>query len=102
MNKPKPKTIFLVAFFKFDGRGPEYGTKRLHLDSIWNTEEEARKFSFCDEAGWYEGVLIEERTFGYKDMFFRGKRVWLLMDETGKLNEIIQPSWFDNVLNLIG
>ena len=66
------ETVFLVAFFKFDNRGPEWGFKRIDLEVIFKTEQEAlRNISFCDEAGWYEGALIEERMLGYHDMVFQ-------------------------------
>ena len=104
MNSDKIKeTIWLTAFFKFNESGCEYGFERINLQYISKTESDARNMiSFCDEAGWYEGVLIEERTFDYEDMFFRGKRIWMIQDGNGDLNEIEEPTSFKNVIHLIG
>ena len=94
------ETIFLVAFFRFQD-DYNYGFKRIHLQCIFKTEEEARKrLSFCDEAGYYEGVLIEERRLGHE--FFKGKRVWLMQQPDNSMLEIPEPSIFKHVINLIG
>ena len=96
------ETIFLVAFFKFSSRGPEYGTERMDLQHIYKTEEDARNhLFFCDEAGWYEGALIEERAVGIND-WFRGKRIWLIQLEDGSMKEAREHPWYNNVVNLIG
>lgn len=101
MEKPV-ETVWLTAFFKFAKKGREYGFERLHLQHIWKTEEDARAhISFCDEAGWYEGVLIEERALGWNH-FHTGKRIFMLQDELGNLDEFNEPEWFKNVVNLIG
>jgi len=99
MNKD---TVFLVAFFKFQ-ENPEYGFKRLDLQHIFKSEYDARNdISFCDEAGWYEGVLIEERALGRRNWCFRGKRVWMLQNEKGELDEFQEPEWYNHVINIIG
>lgn len=94
------ETLFLVGFFKLEEK-PEFGFKRLDLHGIFKTEKEALEdMSFCDEAGWYEGVLIEERRYGHQ--FFKGKRIWLRQLENGNMSEFSEPEWFRDVINLIG
>jgi len=96
------ETIFLTAFFKFDKRGSRWGFDRMHLQHIWKTEEEAREnISFCDEAGWYEGVLIEEREFGWRSFRPSGKRIWLLQQEDVSLKEISEPMYLSNIVGII-
>lgn len=97
------ETLFLVGFFRFHEEGSKYGFERMHLHGIFKTEEEARKeMSFCDEAGWYEGALIEEREYGHQLNFFVGKRIWLLQENDGSMKEMEEPSYFNHVVNLIG
>jgi hypothetical protein len=97
------ETLFLVAFFKFDNKGSAYGFERIHLQYIFKTEAAARDgISFCDEAGWYEGVLIEERAFGWEDSLFRGKRVWLIQEKDGSMKEFDEPKDYKCVIHLIG
>lgn len=96
------ETIFLVGFFRFSANGSEYGFKRMDLHGIFKTREDAiNKMSFCDEAGYYEGVLIEERAFGTQH-FRHGIRVWLLQDQNGLMQEIDEPKCYKNIVNLIG
>jgi hypothetical protein len=99
MNKD---TVFLVGFFKFDEKGPEYGFKRMDLWGIFKSEKEAREdMSFCDEAGWYEGALIEERAFGVQ--FGQGikHRIWLIQQPGGEMKEITEPDGYKNCICLI-
>jgi len=92
--------IYLTAFFKFAKRGREFGFERMHLQHLWKTEQEARNhLSFCDEAGWYEGALIEERVFGWD--LFKGKRVWFLQESDGSMKEIEEPEFYKNVVNIV-
>lgn len=102
MQYDPTESLFLVAFFKFDEKGPEYGFKRMQLEYIWKTEEEARNgIGFCDEAGWFEGALIEERVYGW-DHFKRGKRIWLIQQPDGEMKEIPEPPGYQNCVGLIG
>jgi hypothetical protein len=95
------KRVFLVAFFKFDRRVSEYGFERIYLQNIFETKKEAiENMSFCDEAGWYEGAVIEERELGTN--MFKGKRVWLLQQPDGEMKQIEEPKWFNNTINIIG
>ncbi len=100
------ESVFLVGFFRFDANGPAYGFKRMHLQGIFKTMEDAlEKMSFCDEAGWYEGALIEERHFGnqFCHPVAPPNRKWLLQQrETGEMRETSESPAFSNVLNLIG
>jgi hypothetical protein len=97
------ETIFLTAFFRFHDKGPEYGFKRLELQHIWKTEEDARShLSFCDEAGWYTGALLEERSFGWRGDYRKMKRIWLIQQEDGTMKEIEEPKGYKNCINLIG
>lgn len=96
------KTVFLVGFFRFHDLGPEYGFERMDLHGIFETELEAReKMSFCDEAGWYEGALIEERAMG--PQFGQGikYRVWMIHQPGGEMKEIPEPSGFKHCICLI-
>ena len=94
------ESVYLVAFFKFK-ENAEYGFTRMHLQHIFKTKEEAiAKMSFCDEAGWYEGVLIEERSLG--DSWCKGQRIWFLQQEGGSLKEIPEPEFWNDVFNIIG
>jgi len=97
------ETIWLVAFylFKYYSRP---GFERIDLHWIFKTEEPARRAcekSFCDEAGWYEGALIEERPFGYR-LSKNLKRIWYRQDDHGVMEEIEEPKNYKNVSNLIG
>ena|ERR1035437_7231482 len=96
------ESIFLVAFFKFKSEGPEYGFERINLQYIYKTEMAARKISFCDEAGWYEGALIEERQLAEYGYFFKGKRVWFMQGDDGLLSDIKEPDYYQHTINLIG
>lgn len=99
-NPNDMKSVWLTAFFKWDPRGPEYGFERLHLQHIWPSRAEALShISFCDEAGWYEGVLIEERPMGWT--LDRGERVWFIQ-EGAELKTISEPAWFKCIVNLVG
>lgn len=96
------ETLFLVAFFKFTDEKRD-NFKRIHLHGLYKTEEEARKISFCDEAGWYEGILIEERGYGQDSVILkRGKRIWILQKEGGELYEIEEPKSWNCIVGLIG
>jgi hypothetical protein len=113
-RKMKEKTLFLVGFFKFAKKGPEHGFERMHLHGIFETEQEAREqMSFCDEAGWYEGALIEERPLGHQHCVRkRHKRVWLLQEpeevshQSGQCNQVMreipEPEYYKGIVNLIG
>jgi hypothetical protein len=95
-------TVFLVAFFKFH-EDPRFGFERIHLQGVFKTEKEAREeFSFCDEAGWYEGVLIEELQWGCDFTKYPYNRIWFVQQEDGSLKEIPELEYFKNVVNLIG
>lgn len=98
------ETIFLVAFFKFDDRGPEYGFERIDLQHIWKTEKEAREgLSFCDEAGWYEGALIEEVPFGWeRPLRSQRNRIWLIQQKDGEMKEVPEHKWYKDITRLIG
>ena len=95
----KTNSVFLVAWFSF---GEANLFERLVLQHIFSSEEEALgKLSFCDEAGYYEGVLIEERAIGVT--YQRGKRLWLLQNKSnGMLNHINEPERFKSITYLIG
>jgi hypothetical protein len=97
------ETIWLVACYKFkDDRA--YGFERIHLHWIFKTEELARRACekcFCDEAGWYEGTLIEERSFGYGSSR-NLKRIWYRQEDHGVMEEIEEPKGYKNICNLIG
>lgn len=95
--------LYLVAFFKFS-ENPEHGFKRIDLQGIFKTEEDAmEKMTFCDEAGWYEGVLIERRKWGNQNVSLATKyRFWFIEDDKGEMIEIEEPSTFKNCINLIG
>jgi hypothetical protein len=96
------QSVFLLAFFKFYG-DPENGFKRIDLQGIFRTEKEAREqMSFCDEAGWYEGALIEERYFGHLNAPKNKYRIWLVQEKDGSMKEIKEPKWAKNIVNLIG
>lgn len=97
------ETVFLTAFFRFDPRGSEYGFERISLQHIWKTEKDARDhISFCDEAGWYEGVLIEKHAIGWEYLYrHERKRVWLIQ-EGSELKEIEQPKFYNDCVSLIG
>lgn len=101
--KRKPARIFLVAFFRFDDRGAEYCFERCHLQTFYITLRDAKKSIdyFCDEAGWYEGVLIEEREEGTPH--FHGRRWFYIMipNTNGEMREIPEPESFKNICNLI-
>ena len=74
---------------------------RIHLETFSDTLENAIKYTinnFTDEAGFYDGVLIEERSM--EKPIYRGKRLWYKLSE-GKLMEIEEPSEYKNVFNLI-
>lgn len=94
--------IYLVAFFKFHSKDPHFGFERIHLQTFYSTLEKAKKgcqVCFCDEAGFYEGAVIEERIEG--GLYFRGIRVWYGQNKDGKLEEFPQPQTYDHILNLI-
>jgi hypothetical protein len=94
-------TIFLVGFFKFNKLN--YGFERIHLAGIFKTEQEAREqMSFCDEAGFYEGALIEERRFGNQEFSHTKNRVWLIQQKDGSIKEIDESNEFKHIINLIG
>lgn len=95
------ETLYVVGFFRFRDGGKR-GFQRMDLHGIFKTEQEAREqMSFCDEAGWYEGALIEEREYGYQ-MGFIGKRIWMIQQEGGGMKEIAEPTYFKNVTGLVG
>ena len=96
-------SIFLVAYFKYDKRGPEHGFDRMHLQTFWSKLEDAKEFSqryFCDEAGWYEGILIEERKEGQDT--FKGIRIFMLRNQDITFYEVPEPEYTKNCINLIG
>jgi len=95
------KSVFLVGFFKFDKRGQNYGFERMHLQTIWKTAEEAReKMSFCDEAGWYEGAVIEERQFGHEWPKSKN-RIWLMMQEDGSMKQVDEPEGYGSIAFIV-
>ncbi len=100
----KVKTkIYLVAHFKSCSQDLEKAFKRCHLLTFYTSLEDAKLRAisgFSDEAGWYNGILIEEREEG--NPFFHGQRVFYLFDfNTKKFNEIPEPDQFKDCLNLI-
>lgn len=100
------RSIYFVGFFRFDARGPEWGFfKRIDLHAIHETlgdisDLEKANFYFDDEAGWYEGVLVEERFFGHQN-HRKGYRRWYLQMGDRTLKEIVEPTQFSNIVNLI-
>ena len=93
--------IYMIAFFKYDDRGPEYGFERVHLQTFYTSLKVAKASigpSFCDEAGWYEGAFIEEKVEG--NHFHRSKRVFYIQKENG-LEEVPEPEYFHDIMNLI-
>ena len=95
--------VYLVAYFKFDDRGAEYGFKRLHLQTVhidWLEATTAATTYFCDEGGWYEGSLIEEREVDTN--MFHGRRVFYRWNsDTNQMEEMPSPEFFKDVVNLI-
>lgn len=97
--------FYLVIDVKYELN--EYGIpKRIDLRTIHSTFElalESAKDNFCDEAGWYDGFLIEERE--EDTIFFKGKRVFYIYDKSvsGKYvwKEIPEPDWAKDCINLI-
>lgn len=97
------KTVFLTAFFKFDKRGPEYGFERIQLEHINSTLQLAKDhMSFCDEAGWFEGALIEERELDDHQLNCPRNRIWLIQQSDGEMKEIEEPKVWHDCLGLIG
>ena len=100
----RPKRIYLIVDFKFMRRhGFEFLFKRVDLRTFHTDHDEAGRIAmsgFCDEAGWYDGVFIEEKEEG--NIFFHGKRdFWVLDHETGKLKAIPEPEILRDILNLV-
>lgn len=94
--------IFMVAWFKYAHAGAEYGFERIHLQTFYTKLKDAEESisNFDNEAGWYEGVLIEEKEEG--NPFFRGKRIFYLQDKsTGELNIVPESEKLKCVINLI-
>ena len=96
--------VYFVANFKFKGHGPLCdGFKRLHFDTFFRSIQEARAHvvaGFCSEAGWYEGMLIKERTEGRN--FPKSKRYFFVWNtDTDEMEEIPEPEIFRDCLNLI-
>lgn len=94
--------IYAVAFFKYADLGPEYGFKRIHLQTFYTSLEEAKAKvgpNFCDEAGWYGGALIEEKVAG--NPYHRAPRTFYEQGEDGLLKEVPEPDWYKNIVNLI-
>lgn len=84
--------IFMTAYFK--------DIERMDPQTFYATLDQAKKSisNFCDEAGWYEGMLIEEKEEG--NPLFRGKRVWYIQ-KNGKLEETPEPDYYKQVVNMI-
>ena len=89
--------IFLVAFVKYSDTEL---FKRCNLQTFATSLEKAKehKKNFCDEAGWYDGMLIEKME---EDNWLRGTRVFFKLNENNELQEIEEPPMFNNVVNLI-
>jgi len=100
--KPEGLTVYFLAWFKFDDKGPEYGFKRCHLQTFYTTIENARAAlrNFDDEAGWYHGVLIEEKKEG--NPHYRGHREWYLQQPDGTLVDMPEPKAWNCIINFIG
>ena len=92
--------IYLVAYFKFSSNNGFF--ERIDLHTWHSTLEEAReksKLNFDDEAGWYDGILIEERkenTFSYQ-----GLREFYILNDKNEFELIPIPDVFKNFYNLI-
>jgi hypothetical protein len=95
--------VFFVAFFKFNEGNPDLGIKRMDFQTFFYNLEDAISFSnsnFSDEAGYYQGVLIEEKQ--ECDICFKGKRFWYIEDlESGSIVEMKEPDCYSNMINLI-
>lgn len=94
--------VFLVVFFKFHEKGSDWGFERTHFETFSMDLELAKEWAlgnFCDEAGWYEGVFIEEQE--ERNSVFKGKRVWFQLNRAkGALEEIPEPKPFNNCIHL--
>jgi hypothetical protein len=102
MTKTKVN-VFFVAFFKFNKGNPNLGAERMHFQTFFCNEDDAISFSksaFSDEAGYYQGVLIEEKQ--ECNICFKGKRFWYIEDPaSGSLVEMKEPARYSNMINLI-
>lgn len=93
--------IYMIAYVKLH-EDSGYGFKRIHFQTFFRNEKEAidkAKKYFCDEAGFYEGILIEEKEEG--NPFYHGKRHYFYWDQNRKMKKIKEPDYFKNVGNLI-
>ena len=57
------------------------------------------KLNFDDEAGWYTGIIIEERK--EDTIFFQGVREFYILNEEGDFDLIPIPEDLESCYNLI-
>jgi len=93
--------IYLVSYFKFS-KDPKKIFERIDFQTWHSTLELAReesKRNFDDEAGWYEGILIEERK--ENTIFYRGLREFYILNDKEEFELIPIPHSLKNQFNLI-